>query len=186
MLATPADVEARLERQLTSGELSQMDALLADVSSAVQIRTGQKFVRAEHQLRTRVKRGVVRLPQRPVHDVGSVTDRFGNDISFEWDGLDRVHVRTVRTGRAPLQVVDVTYDAGYDDPPPAIVGVVCAIALRSLGVDPTETSIRQEQIDGYQYTVGGTGSGRAYGVLPDEAEILRRFTRPYGTIQAAW
>lgn len=188
-LATTADLEARLGRDLTADELAQADTLLDDVSEAVILHTGQKFARAVYELRTRVKRGVVRLPQKPVHSVDAVTDRFDNPITFTWDGLDKVHVNCGQfTGSPPIQVVDVTYDAGPDTVPQAIVGVVCAIALRALGVDPTETAVTQESVDGYAFTIGSAGGGRAYGVLPSESRILNQFKgrRNIGSIQVAW
>lgn len=188
-LATEADLEARLGRDLTDEEAAQADALLGDVSAAIEIYTGRKFHRDTYQLRTRVKRGRVRLPYRPVHDVASVTDRFGDSVRWEWDGIDTVFVDCCAApGQAPLQVVDITYDGGPDDVPPAILGIVCAIALRSLGVDPTEASITQESVDGYAFTIGSTGGGRAFGVLPSEAKILAKFTGPtgVGSMRVAW
>lgn len=186
-LATDSDLEARLGRSLTSEEAERVDALLVDVSGSVQIHTGQRFERADYTFRSRVKRGFVRLPQRPVHSVDTVTDRFENDVEYEWDGMDRVYVtRLCPTGLAPLQIVDVTYDAGPDEVPEAIVGVVCNIALRTLGVDPTGTGISQESIDGYAYTIGSVGGAGAYGVLPAEAGVLASFRRPLGAIKVAW
>lgn len=188
-LATSADLEDRLGRSLTSEEAAQVDALLDDVSAAVEVYTGRKFTRATYELRTRVKRGRVRLPYRPVHDVADVTDRFGDAVRWEWDGLDTVLVDCCQfPGRAPLQVVDITYDGGPDEVPPAILGIVCAIALRALGIDPTEAAITQESVDGYAFTIGSAGGGRAYGVLPSEAKVLAKFAGPtgVGSMRVAW
>lgn len=188
-LATDADLEARLGRPLTDDESAQADALLEDVSAAIEVHTGRKFHRGTYQMRARVKRGRVRLPNRPVHDVASVTDRFGDSVRWEWDGIDTVFVDCCAApGRAPLQVVDITYDGGPDTVPPAIVGIVCAIALRSLGVDPTEAAITQESVDGYAFTIGSAGGGRAFGILPAEAKILSRFTGAsgVGSMRVAW
>lgn len=186
-LATVVDLQMRLGRDLTQGESARVEALLSDVSAAVAIEAGQKFERSEHQVRARVKRGMVRLSQRPVHDVVSVEDRFGTPVAFTWDGLDRVLINTMAfSGCPPVQVVDVVYDAGPDEVPPAIVGVVSSIVLRALGVDPTEGSVVQESIDGYAYTIGSAGGAGAFGVLPDEMRVLRSFRRPYGSIRGAW
>lgn len=188
-LATQPDLEARLGRGLTDDELAQANALLDDVSAAVILYTGQKLARATYELRTRVKRGKVRLPQKPVHDVTAVTDRFGNAIEFTWDGLDKVIVDCCQfTGSPPIQVVDISYDAGPDTVPTPIVGLVSAIALRALGIDPTETAVTQESVDGYAFTIGSAGGGRAYGVLPSEGRVLAQFKgrRNIGSIQVAW
>lgn len=183
MLATIDDLEARLGRPLTPNETAQATALLDDVAASVQNYTGQLFVRGTQKLRARVRRGYVRLSQRPVHEIESVTDRHNNPVRFEWDGLDRVYVHTSRSGLAPLQVVDITYDAGPDSPPPAIVGVVRSIALRALGVDPLESAITQESIDGYAFTIGSAAGAGAYGILPGEARVLDSYRRLAGNIQ---
>lgn len=185
MLATLDDLLARVP-SLTDTQLAEAEAVLADVSASVVRYCGQRFVRGEVTVRARVKRGMVRLSQRPVHDVISVTDRFGAAITYTWDGLDRVHVDPYRSGRAPLQVVDVTYDAGPDEVPPDIVGIVRSITLRTLGADPLDAGVTQESVDGYSYTLGSVAGAGAYGLLPGEKLALDSYRRQFGTIQAAW
>lgn len=182
-LATTDDLEARLGRDLTADELARSAAVLSDVSDSVILYTGQKFERDTYLLRTRVKRGFVRLPQRPVHDVDAVTDRFENDVAFTFDGIDRVYIDCYRSGCAPIQVVDITYDAGPDAVPAAIVGVACSIALRTLGTDPTEAAKTREAIDGYSYSIGSAGGAGSYGLLPDEYRILRSYRRVGGSMR---
>jgi hypothetical protein len=182
-LATTTDLEARLGRYLTEEEEARAESILADVAASVRLYCGQSFVRSEHQLRSRVRRGKVRLPQRPVHEVVSVADRFGMPVPYTWDGIDTVHVTTrAFPGCAPVQVVDVVYDAGPDEVPAAIVGVVCSVALRTLGTDPTEGAVRSESIDGYSYTLGSTGGAGSFGLLEDEKRTLDVFRRVGGTI----
>lgn len=179
------ELQARIGRTMTMSEADQAPALLDDVMAAVRVYTGQQFERAVYTIRARVKRRYVRLSQRPVHDVESVTDRWGNEISFTWDGLDRVYINHL-SGRAPLQVVDIAYDAGPDEVPAVVVGVVCSVAARALGVDPTEGAVTQESIDGYSFTLGGAGGARAFGILPQEKAALDVFRRPIGNIAVAW
>lgn len=182
-LATTADLEARLGRSLTADEAARATAVLDDVSAAIQSYTGQRFSRGTYRVRSRVRRGAVRLSQRPVHDVTAVTDRFGNPVEHSWDGLDRVHINTTCRPGAPIQVVDITYEAGPDQPPADIVGVACNVALRALGADPLDSGVVSESIDGYSYRLGLVGGAGSYGVLPDEARVLDRYRRPYGTIR---
>lgn len=184
-LAGTEDLEARLGRTLTDDEAARAETVLADVSNSVVLYTGQKFTRDDYTLRARVRRSFVRLPQRPVHSVDTVTDRFANTVTFTWDGLDRVYVDCNRDGCAPIQVVDITYDAGPDEVPEVIVGVVCSIALRTLGMDPTEGAVTREAIDGYSYSIGSTGGAGAYGILRDEKRALDAFRRPVGSIRVA-
>lgn len=183
-LATLDDLDGRAKSTIDDEDRAQF--LLDDVSASVQLHTGQMFVRADYELRTRVKRGYVRLPQRPVHSVDTVTDRFDVAVSYTWDGLDRVYIDSLcRVGYPPIQVVDITYDAGPDEVPAAIVGLICSITLRALGVDPSSTGMSQESVDGYAFTIGSVGGSGAYGILPDEARILARFSRQIGSIQVA-
>jgi len=185
-LATTDDLEARLGRELTASEAARATAVLDDVSASIRARTGQTFENGTHELRARVKRGMVRLSQRPVHDVTAVTDRFDTAVTYEWDGLDRVYVDTqCLAGRAPVQVVDVTYEAGPDEVPADIVGVACSVALRTIGADPLEGGVVSESIDGYSYRLGSASGAGSYGLLPAEADVLARYTRPYGNIQVA-
>ena len=193
-LASVDDVTSRLGRDLTDDESNQILALLADVSDSVELYTGRLFAAAERTLRTRVNGRSVRLPQRPVTAVASVTDIDGNDLVFTWDGIDRVYlgasavnnfeVDPIPTGR----VVDITYTAGPATVDSAIVGVVCAIVLRALGIDPTEGSKIQESVDGYAFSIGSTGGARAYGILRGEAAVLNHFkgSRNASSIRTAW
>lgn len=190
MTVTADDIEARLGRAFQDSEQSRVDWLIADVIASLQVFTGQLFTRDDYTFRARVKRRTVRLPQRPVHSVDSVTNIDGDDVDFTWDGLDKVRVATIASDFegdlcAPA-VVDVTYDAGPDEFPPALVGVVSNIVLRALGVDPTEAGMSQESIDGYSYTVGSVGGAGAYGILPAEARVLAAFGgRKIGTIRVS-
>lgn len=181
-LATLDDIEDRLGRDLTDDELVRADALETDVAGSVQLYTGQKFLRDDYALRTRVKRGVVRLPQRPVHTVDSVKDRFGEDVEYEFDGIDRIHVTTlVWSGRPPLQVVDIEYDAGPETVPPVIVGIVCQIVLRTLGRAPTDGAVTSESIDNYTYRLASASGSGSYGLTEDEMRTLDSFRRVGGT-----
>lgn len=168
---TNEDLEARAGRSLTEVEQLRTDALCEDVSASIIAETGQLFVRAERTWRTRVHREFVVLPQRPVHEVSAVVDLDGNDVSFTFDGIDRVYLaRTCRSS------VDITYEAGDDEVPAIVVGVAANIVLRALGVDPiADGAVVQESIDGYSHTLGSASGSGAYGLLPREAEILSGF-----------
>lgn len=185
------DVAARAASDVSSME-ERGDALVEDVSASIQLFTGQQFTRGTWTFRTRIKGSFIRLPQRPVHDVDSVRNIDGDDVGFEWDGIDRVYVHGIsgfpwvhleRSGRR--NVVDVTYDAGPDETPAVIVGIGSAIVLRTLGVDPMNAGIRQESVDGYSYMIGSAGGAGAYGLLPDEHRVLDHYRRLAGSIALA-
>src|SRR5689334_10292990 len=126
-LASSADVADRLGRTLESGEAARIEALLADASAAVRVYTGQSFTLEERTVRVRARTNVVRLTERPVTEVASVTDIDGNDVSYRWDGLDEVYLWPLASVRFDLDwptcwpvVVDVTYTAGPECVPAAI------------------------------------------------------------------
>ena len=85
-LATIADVEARLGRSLTAGETSQATAWLGDASAMFVQRAVQKFEVSESTVRLFPRDGIVRLVQRPVIEIVSVTDIDGVEIDYTYDG----------------------------------------------------------------------------------------------------
>lgn len=182
MLATVDDVEDRLGRPLTDDEIVRADALLQDVDESVKLYTGQRYERADYTFKARARGGYVRLPQRPVHSVDSVT-RDDDDVTFTFDGIDRVYTDCLldETRRPPI--LEITYDAGPETPPRALVGVVCNIVLRALGRDPLDGGTIREQIDNYSYSLGSASGAGAYGLLPDEMRILNSFRRPASSIR---
>lgn len=192
-LATVDDLEDRLGRELTESEAARADAILDDVSAAVILYTGQTFTEATTTIRLKVKYGVVRLPQRPVTEVDAVEDLNGNDVTFEWDTRDRIDVTIsgwlnsfeMEPYRLPQRYVNVTYTHGYATVPDAIVGVVCSIALRTLGQSPTDGAVVSESIDDYSYRIGAAGAAGAYGLLQDERESLNRYRRAGGSMSLA-
>lgn len=187
-LATLSDLEARLGRDLTHAETTRAEALLEDVSASVVLYTGQTFALTETTIRLKVgTSGVVRLPQRPVVAVDEVKDLNDNDVDFFWDTRDRIEVRrqvfdswSMEPYRFGLRYVDVTYEHGYEDTPPAIVGLICAIVLRTLGQDPTEGGTVSETIDNYSYRLSSASGAGAYGLLSDEKSTLDHYRRNAG------
>ena len=98
-LATSADLEARLGRDLTDAEATRVDALLADASAMIRAYTGQTFALVEDdEVTLRGSGGTIRLPQRPVTAVASVVAIGGDGapdvtvIDWIWDGVDLVRV----------------------------------------------------------------------------------------------
>lgn len=193
-LATVADLEARLERDLDGTEITRAEALLKGASARVRSYTGQQFdLVADDEQRIRVKSGKVRLPQRPVTAVSSIADMSGNDVAFTWHAGDLVHLDALgviprfdlEPYRSPPAWVDVTYSHGYTTIPDDVVEVVCQMALRAFGT-PAETSgISRESIDDYSYSVGAAAASGALGMLSDERAALDVYRRRGGTIRVS-
>lgn len=189
-LATTADVEERLGRSLTSAETDRIDALLADASATVRTYTGQQFTKATTTDKLRIRNGVIRLPQRPVASVSSVVDPNANAVLYTFDGIDRIYTGTnvpdtftFEAWSTPLNVLTVTYVHGYDDIPDDIVGVVCSMASRALGVNPTAAAVVQEAVGPFSRSVGSIGAAGAIGLLPAERETLDRYRSVGGFVQ---
>lgn len=193
-LATSDDVEARLGRDLTDTEEARIDALLEDVSNSVILYTGQTFELTTTTIRLKIKYGVVRLPQRPVVSVDAVQNVDGNDVSYQWDTRDRLDIPgwgsplnsfEIEPYRMRPNYVDVTYEHGYEEIPGAIVGLVCNIALRNLGQDPTDSATISESIDDYSYRLHSASGAGAYGLLADEKSMLDHYKRTGGSMTLA-
>lgn len=181
-LATTEDLEARLGRSLTAEEAARAPSLLADASGAVRVRARQPLVETTSTARLRVRGTKVRLPRRPATAVDAVADVDGNALDFTWYAGQVVTL----TGYPLGGWVDVTYTHGYpagDERLAPIVGVVCAMVLRALGVKPTDAGIVQESVGNYSYTVGSAAAAGAVGMLEAEAAIVDAFAGPkIGTV----
>lgn len=185
-LAQVDDLDVRISGGIPAGDLARAEALLADVSAAVRAYTGQEFTAgtSTDQL-VRPRNGIVRLPQRPVTAVGTVTDLNANTLFYTWLQDDRVEVSgnvpdsfAFEPWRNGITRVFVTYDHGYEEIPGDIIAVVCQIAARALGRSPDEAGVTQESIAGYSYTIGTAAGSGPLGMLPDERAVLDRYTHP--------
>lgn len=182
-LATVEDVEARLGRQLTTDEETQMEALLADVSAAIRAYTGQEITAGtSSDVRLRTRGDKVRLPQRPVTAVGSVDSMTAVALGFTWYAGDTITLDAVDT----VGWVDVTYDHGYEEIPPDLIAVACNIAMRAFGTPTEQTGMQSESIGTYSYTIGGAAAAGALGMLADEKIVLEGYRRVIGTAWVAW
>jgi hypothetical protein len=181
-LATVADLEARLGH--TIADPAQAAAMLEDVSAAVRAYTGQLFSRVVTTDRLAARRGLVRLPQRPVNAVSAVTLNDGTAVLFDWEtGAETVCVAGVDVSCSRVAHVQVTYDHGYDTVPGDIIAVVCNVANRGLGTDPSMGAVASRSITNYQETFGPVGASGATGLFSNEATVLDRYRRVGGV---AW
>lgn len=186
-LADVDDVAVRVGRAFTSDETARVAALIDDASAAVRLFCGQRWETGTVAVRRRVRYGRVRLSQRDVASVTSVQDVDGNDVAYEWDGLDVVAVSPVATSFLTDRlldgtVVDVTYEV-TSTVPPAVRAVVCQVAARAFGRPSDSTGLQSESIQGYSYSVGAAAAAGPLGLLSDERATLDRFRRVGGV---AW
>lgn len=180
-LASVPQLQARLTTDIV--DMERALALLDDASAVVRGYTGQDFTQATTTDRVQVKRGWVKLPQRPVTAVSAVVDTNDNTILFEWLSGDRVQIQpnldefSNVPWQGGLKWVDVTYTHGYATVPDEIVAVVCQIAGRALGTSPDAAALTSEGIGSYQYATGGAAASGAAGMLAGERAVLDRYRR---------
>jgi hypothetical protein len=180
-LASPADLVARLGRDLTSIEAARADALLADASALVRGYTRQTFDPVEDDVVVLRPVGtLLRLPRQPVTAVTAVA-AIGEEpevplSGWQWDGSDLVDIGGL--GSIIVNLPDwwydtpggpntyrVTYSHGYEETPPDVVAVVAAMVLRTLTAPSMVEGLvsSQEQIGQYshgyqlQQTTGSAG-----------------------------
>lgn len=189
-LASQSDVEALLGRDLTTTEELRVDSLLRSASANVRRISTQMFT-AETSTDVVLpisRHGKVRLSQRPVTAIASVTDIYDNVLTYTQAG-EWLTVCSFPINSWELHLphgwnvceVKVTYDHG-GDVPDVVIGVVASIVARALGTDLTQTGVFQESIDGYSVgssvTMGVVLAQGGAGMLASEIEICESFRRP--------
>lgn len=167
--------------------------LLAAASEAVRRYTGQTFTRETTTARLRVKGSRIRLPQRPVNEVAAVKTPAGlvlaEGATWSFDGLESVYVPcNVWVGLyapplLPVDMLDVTYDHGYDVIPADIVALVCGVVMRTIGTPAETGGLVSESITNYSYQRGSVASAGAVGLLAEEKRALDIFKRVGGNIR---
>lgn len=200
-LATVADLEARLGRELTEEEAARAAAMLADASALVRDFTRQELTAVTGDAIVLRPVGVLlRLPQRPVTAVASVS-AVGSDGStvgaltgWSWDGRDKISLSCAGPSgswppgwRGPgPDTYQVLYDHGFDPVPPGVVAVVCAMVLRTLLSPSLTAGMVAERIGSYNYQLqqgGGAPGATVVMTAADEKALARYGPRRSGTIQ---
>jgi len=169
-LATIADVEARLGRDLTAGETAQATAWLNDASAMFVQRAVQKFEVDESTVRLFPNDGVVRLVQRPVIEVTSVTDIDGVEIDFTYDGHQSIYEL------GSYSPVIVTYDHGSENIPNDVVAVVAGMVVRTLLIpDDAAAGIQQQSVGPFSQSYANWAVGRQVLMSPSDIEVANHY-----------
>lgn len=119
----------------------------------------------------------IRLPQRPVTDVDSVTldgTAWTETTQWRWDG---VSAQVVLEEQPPLDtwVATVVYDAGYAVVPDLVKAVALGVAARAY-TNPSRAS--SQSIDDYSVSHASESAG----LLPEEKNLLKRYRVRAGTV----
>lgn len=169
-LATIADVEARLGRSLTAGETSQANAWLTDASAMFVQRAVQKFEVSESTVRLFPRDGIVRLVQRPVIEIVSVTDIDGAEIDYTYDGHQSIYEL------GTYSPVIVNYEHGSATIPDDVVAVVAGMVVRTLLVpDDAAAGIQQQSVGPFSQSFAAWAVGRQVLMSPSDIEVANYY-----------
>lgn len=198
-LATVTDIEARLGRPLTVAETGRVAALLADASGKVRTYTGQAFsIVTDDSVKIRSQQGEIRLPQRPVLSVTSVTAIGAGGapnlpvVGWMWDGLDII--RTSITSPVINLAEDwydddadaypgtylVVYSHGGGSVPQDVLAVTAAMVMRTLTAPTMAGGLTGETIGPYSYRTDGSGVGTAVIMTKEDRAELKEYRRTTG------
>jgi len=169
-LATIADVEARIGRSLTAGETSQATAWLTDASSMFVQRAVQKFEVSESTVRLFPRDGVVRLVQRPVIEIVTVTDIDGAELDYTYDGFQSIYEL------GSYSPVIVNYDHGSDTIPDDVVAVVAGMVVRTLLIPADAAAgIQQQSVGPFSQSYANWAVGRQVLMSPADIEVANYY-----------
>lgn len=169
-LATIADVEARLGRALTASELSKANAWLDDASALFVQRATQQFEVGESRVRLFPRDGVVRLVQRPVIQVVSVTDLDGNEIDFTWDGHQSIY------DLGSYSPVIVEYEHGSENIPADVVAIVAGMVVRTLQIAPdAATGVTQQSVGPFSQSYATWAVGQQVLMSPTDEKVANGY-----------
>ncbi|MFF8412808.1 hypothetical protein [Streptomyces omiyaensis] len=190
-LADISDLEARLGRPLTAAEAARAQALLDDASAEIRTFTGLSFARVDDdEVVLRAQLGEIRLPQRPVIGVKSVTAIGAGGapdvavVGWGWDGLDIIRVSSgIPSINLPEAWYEedtaaypgtyrVVYSYGDATPPAIIVTVACRMVLRTLTAPTMAGGVVGETIGPYTYRTDGSGVGTAVTMTEEDRKML--------------
>jgi len=169
-LATIADVEARLGRELTEVEEGKATAWLDDASAMFVQRSVQKFEPGESTVRLFPRDGIVRLVQRPVIEIVTVKDIDGVELEFTFDGHQSIYEL------GTYGPVIVNYEHGSEDIPKDVVAVVAGMVVRTLLVpDDAAAGIQQQAVGPFSQSYATWAVGRQVLMSPSDIEVANYY-----------
>lgn len=180
-LATQADVEGILGRQLTETESARCGGILVKLSDQFRRIARQDFSDGTSTNRLKVNGGVVVLPQRPVIAVTSVADDRGRDIPYVLRSGSLAVSDPDRPGFLldSSEFVTVTYSHGGDIPS-LVVQTIADAARCVLLIDPDASSGKQQTSTttgpfSEQNTFANWAQGGKATLSPDDVAVAKSY-----------
>lgn len=172
-LATQADVESALGRDLTPDEQERVGAILDKACELFRSVSGQTFTPARSTVRVKVNGGRAFLRQKPVQTIHTVKDDAGRDVFYTRIG------RWLRVPMGSHEFVNVDYSHG-GDVPDLVRLTIADIARQILSIDPVASSgVSQfsETTGPFtdQLTYATWAQGGATRLSPEDNAIARSF-----------
>tara|TARA_R110002051_G_scaffold1853_1_gene10149 strand:- start:13570 stop:14145 length:576 start_codon:yes stop_codon:yes gene_type:complete len=180
-LASENDVEAALGRDLTTEETARIGAILDKASEQFRRVSGQQFTPGSSTVRLKVNGGRVRLPQRPVTAVTSVTDDAGNAVAYTQ--FKSVLTTSLRSD----QFVIVSYTHGATEVPAEVRLCIAELGKRVLEIPQSARSGLSQfaESDG-PFSESGTFAAWAVGgqtmLSPDDVALAKSFRVSTGSL----
>lgn len=201
-LASVSDVQARLPGSVTV-EPIRILALLQDASAAIRSYTKQTFTIQQTTIGVRPIGYRLRLPQRPVISVDSITVVLPGTTEpvavpgWYWDGSNEVwltfgdliiNLSEELTGLLEWQTPEyaVTYHHGYPEVPDDVVGVVCSMVTR-VSTAPGLGGVVSESVGEYSYRLSDAAAQGPMTLTQSEKDTLSSYRiRKASTTELRW
>lgn len=171
------DLAAYLQQDVDTASATIARTMATGVITA---HTNQLFEAATYTHLLPISSGLtIRLPQRPVTDVTSVTvdaTLLVSGTDWDWDGIgDTVALDAFTPADADEWQATVVYDAGFATVPAAVQAVALDLAAQLYSRSPGVTS---ESVDDYRVQYAAT----SVGLTDTHTRILRRYKQRLGSI----
>ena len=199
-LAQSSDVTARLPATLTVPP-DRMTALIADASAVVRSYTKQQFTQSQTTERIRPVGYRIKLPQKPVISVDSLSLILSNSNpvafpGFWWDGSDEVWLlnenqvinlaeELMYALRYETPVALIEYTHGYATVPDDVLAVVCSMITRTLTA-PGLGGVVSEGVGEYSYRLSDAAAQGALTLTDSEKGVLSSYRRRTTVLESRW
>jgi hypothetical protein len=191
-LAEVSNVIDRLPSTVSIEE-ARVTALIADASSAIRRFTKQDFTRRQTTVGIRPIGNKIKLAQKPVISVQSITVRLPGSVTdalipgWYWDGPGSDEIWLTDGGSIinlaeeltfalewQTPICQVTYTHGYDIVPDDIIGVVCSMVTRLITA-PGLGGVISENVGEYSYRLSDAAAQGPMALTAAEKDILKDY-----------
>jgi hypothetical protein len=133
-------------------------------------RAVQKFEVSESTVRLFPRDGIVRLVQRPVIEIVSVTDIDGATIDYTYDGFQSIYEL------GTYSPVIVNYEHGSDEIPDDVVAVVAGMVVRTLLIPADAAAgIQQQSVGPFSQSYAAWAVGRQVLMSPADIQVADHY-----------